>query len=87
MTDVSERGRRKLYYDPTVVTVSQKLAELYSLTSLFAGFFAVQIPPSHCVCTQCLCIVLAQCHSAAKRRGLLPFGGRFVAEIFVHNLK
>ena len=39
------------------------------------------------MCTQCLCIVLAQCHSAAKRRGLLPFGGRFVAEIFVQNLK
>ena len=79
MTGVSERGRRNLYFDPTVVTVSQKLAELYSLTSLFSCFFAVQIPPSHCVCTQCLCIVLAQCHSAAKRRGLLPFGGRFVA--------
>ena len=39
------------------------------------------------MCTQCLCIVLAQCHSAAKRRGLLPFGGRFGAEIFVQNLK
>ena len=32
MTGVSERGRRKLYFDPTFVTVSQKLAELYSLT-------------------------------------------------------
>ena len=39
------------------------------------------------MCTQCLCIVLAQCHSAANRRGLLPFGGRLVAEIFVQNLK
>ena len=39
------------------------------------------------MCIQCLCIVLAQCHSAAKRRGLLPFGGRFVAEIFVQNFK
>ena len=39
------------------------------------------------MCTQCLCIVLAQCHSAAKRRGLLPFGGRFGAEIFVQNFK
>ena len=32
MTGVSERGRRKLYFDPTFVIVSQKLAELYSLT-------------------------------------------------------
>ena len=29
---VSERGRRKLYFDLTFVIVSQKLAELYSLT-------------------------------------------------------
>ena len=36
---------------------------------------------------QSRCIVLAQCHSAVKRRGLLPFGGRFVAEIFVQNVK
>ena len=34
----------------------------------------------------CMC-VLAQCHSAAKRRVLRPFGGRFVAEIFVQNFK
>ena len=39
------------------------------------------------MCIQSRCIVLDQCHSAAKRRGLLPFGGRFVAEIFVQNLK
>ena len=32
MTGVSEKGRRKLYFDPTFVTVSRKLAELYSLT-------------------------------------------------------
>ena len=32
MTGVSERGRRKLYVDLTFVIVSQKLAELYSLT-------------------------------------------------------
>ena len=39
------------------------------------------------MCIQSRCIVLAQCHSAAKRQGLLPFGGRFVAEIFVQNFK
>ena len=60
MTGVSERGRRKLYFDPTVVTVSQKLAELYSLTSLlFSGFVLYLL-------------------SVAKRRGLLPFGGRAI---------
>ena len=32
MTGVSEKGRRKLYFDTTFVTVSQKLAELYSWT-------------------------------------------------------
>ena len=32
MTGVSERGRRKLCFDPTFFTVSQKFAELYSLT-------------------------------------------------------
>ena len=32
MTGVPERGRRKLYVDLTFVIVSQKLAELYSLT-------------------------------------------------------
>ena len=44
-------------------------------------------PHIYNACAQCLCIVLAQCHSAAKRRGLLPFGGRFVAEICVQNFK
>ena len=44
-------------------------------------------PNIYNACAQCLCIVLAQCHSAAKRRGLLPFGGRFGAEIFVQNFK
>ena len=91
MTGVSERGRRKLYFDPTVVTVSQKLADLYSLTSLFSCFFCHSNPSQphiyNASCTQCLFIVLAQCHSAANRRGLLPFGGRLVAEIFVQNLK
>ena len=60
MTGVSERGRRKLYFDPTVDTVSQKLAELYSLTSLFSGFFCRSNPsqplrvytmPLYCTCS------------------------------------
>ena len=79
MTGVSERGRRNLYFDPTVVTVSQKLAELYSLTSLFSCFFAVQIPPSHCVVytmpLYCTCSVSQRC----KKTRATSFGGRFVA--------
>ena len=40
------------------------------------------------MCTQCLCIVLAQCHSAAKRRELyFPSAAVSVAEIFVQNVK
>ena len=50
----------------------------------FKSFTATYVK---CVGIQPRCIVLAQCHSAAKRRGLLPFGGRFVAEIFVHTFK
>ena len=85
MTGVSERGRRKLYFDPTVVTVSQKLAELYSLTSLFSGFccriFIMRVYTMPWFCT---CSVSQRCK---QRRGLLPFCGRFVAEIFVQNFK
>ena len=85
ITGVSERGRRKLYFDPTVVTVSQKLAELYSLTSLFSGFccriFIMRVYTMPWFCT---CSVSQRCK---QRRGLLPFCGRFVAEIFVQNFK
>ena len=57
----------------------------------FQAFFAVQIPPSHIFIMRvytiqlyCTCSVSQRCKT---RRGLLPFGGRFVAEIFVQNLK
>ena len=39
------------------------------------------------MCIQFYCIVLGQCHSATKRRGLLPFGDHFLDEIFVQNFK
>ena len=92
MTGVSERGRRKLYFDPTVVTVSQKLADLYSLTSLFSGFFCHSNPSQPHIYNACVhnasCIVLAQCHSAAKQdEGYFPSAADLVAEIFVQNLK
>ena len=54
MTGVSERGRRKLYFDPTVVTVSQKLADLYSLTSLFSGFFCHSNPSQPHIYNACV---------------------------------
>ena len=91
MTGVSERGRRKLYFDPTVVTVSQKLAELYSLTSLFSGFFCRSNSSQPHIYNACVhnpvVLYLLSVTALQKRRGLLPFGGRFVAEILVQNLK
>ena len=57
---------------------------------IFRLFFAVQIPPSHIFIMRvytiplyCTCSVSQRCKT---RRGLLPFGGSFVAEIFVQNL-
>ena len=47
MTSVAERGRPQLYFDTNFVTVSQKLAELYSSAYFDALLFAVQIPPNH----------------------------------------
>ena len=51
--------------------------------SLFLPLKSLPATYLYSVCTQSLRIVIAQCHSASKRQGLLPFGGRFVAEIFV----
>ena len=54
MTGVSERGRRKLYFDPTFITVSQKLAELYSLTTLFSGFYCRSYPSQPHIYNACV---------------------------------
>ena len=54
MTGFSERGRRKLYFDPTFITVSQKLAELYSLTNYFQAFIAVRIPSQPHIYNACV---------------------------------
>ena len=59
---------------------------------IFRLFFAVQIPPSHIfimrvytyVPLYSTCSVSQRCK---KTRAILPFGGRFVAEIFVKHLK
>ena len=54
MTGFSERGRRKLYFDPTFITVSQKLAELYSLTTLFSGFYCRSYPSQPHIYNACV---------------------------------
>ena len=89
---VSQRGA-----DVSYILIQLLLLYLKNLLSYTAwynycqAFIAVQILPSHICNNECVHnpvrIVLAQCHSAAKKRGLLPFGGRYVAEIFVQNLK
>ena len=91
MTGVSERGRRKLYFDPTVVTVSQKLADLYSLTSLFSGFFCRSNSSQPHIYNACVhnpvVLYLLSVTALQKDEGNFPWAGRFVAEIFVNKLK
>ena len=85
MTSVAERGRPQLYFDTNFVTVSQKLAELYSSAYFDALLFAVQIPPNHVFIMRVYtiyCIVLAQCHSAAKRFRR-PFSRRNICPKFL----
>ena len=56
----------------------------------FQAFIAIQIPRSHIFIMRVHTIPLYSTCSVshrAIRRGLLPSGGRFVAEIFVQNLK
>ena len=90
MTGVAQRGRPQVYFDTNYFTVSQKLAELYSSASFYALLFAVEIPPNHVFIMRVYTILLyctCSVSQRAIRRGLLPFGGRLVAEIFVQNLK
>ena len=68
------------------------LAELYSLTdNYFQAFFAVQILPIHIFIMRVYTMPLYSTCSVSQRckktRAILPFGGRFVAEIFVQNFK
>ena len=100
---VSQRGADVSYILIQLVLLYLKnLLSYTAWHNYFQAFIAVQILHSHicimrvytiplyCTCTvssEYNGIVCTQCHSAAKRRGLLHFGGRFVAEIFVQNLK
>ena len=83
---VSQRGA-----DVSYILIQLLLLYLKNLLIIQLDVYFCRSNPSqphiYNACAQCLCIVLAQCHSAAKRRGLLPFGGRFGAEIFVQNFK
>ena len=57
----------------------------------FQAFFAVQILPIHIFIMRVYTMLLYSTCSVSQRckktRAILPFGGRFVAEIFVHNFK
>ena len=91
MTGVSERGRRKLYFDPTFVIVSQNLLSYTAWHNYFQAFFAVQILPIHIFIMRVYTMPLFSTCSVSQRcketKAILPFGGRFVAEIFVQNFK
>ena len=58
MTGVAGMVRPQLYFDTNFVTVSQKLAELYSSAYFDALLFAVQIPPNHVFIMRVYTIIL-----------------------------
>ena len=75
---------------PLLLLYLKKLLSYTAWHNYFQAFIAAQIFPSHIFIMRvytmplyCTCSVSQR----AIRRGLLPFGGRFVAEIFVQNLK
>ena len=67
MTGVSERVRPQLYVDTNFVTVSQKLAELYSSAYFDALLFAVEIPPNHVFIMRVYTILLYCTWSVSQR--------------------
>ena len=88
---VSQRGADVSYIlIQLLLLYLKKLLSYTAWHNYFQAFIAVQILPSH-ICIMrvytmplyCTCSV----SQPAIKRGLLPFGGRFVAEIFVQNFK
>ena len=67
MTGVSERVRPQLYFNTNFVTVSQKLAELYSSAYFDALLFAVEIPPNHVFIMRVYTILLYCTWSVSQR--------------------
>ena len=91
MMGVAERGRPQLYFDTNFITVSQKLAELYSSASFLCFTFCRWNPSQPCIHNACVCnpivLYLLSVTALQKDEGLLPFGDRFLDEIFVQNFK
>ena len=54
MTGVAERGRPQLYFDTNFVTVSQKLAELYSSAYCLCFTFCRSNPSQPCIHNACV---------------------------------
>ena len=67
MTSVAERGRPQLCFDTNCVTVSPKLAELYSSAYFYALLFAVEIPPNHVFIMRVYTILLYCTWSVSQR--------------------
>ena len=88
---VSQRGADVSYIlIPLLLLYLKNLLSYTAWHNYFQAFIAVQILHSHIFIMRvytmplyCTCSVSQR----AIRRGLLPFGGRFVAETFVQNLK
>ena len=88
---VSQRGADVSYIlIPLLLLYLKNLLSYTAWHNYFQSFIAVHIPRSHIFIIRvytmplyCTCSVSQR----AIRRGLLPFGGRFVAETFVQNLK
>ena len=89
---VSQRGA-----DVSYILIQLLLLYLKNLLSYtawhnyFQAFFAVQILPIHIFIMRVYTMPLYSTCSVSQRckktRAILPFGGRFVAEIFVQNFK
>ena len=89
MTGVSERVRPQLYFDTNFVTVSQKLAELYSSAYFYALLFAVQIPPNHVfimrvytIILYCTCSMSQRCKKTRVASLRRPFSRRNICPKF-----
>ena len=88
---VSQRGADVSYILIQLLLLYLKNLLSYTLTNYFQAFFAVQILPIHIFIMRVYTMPLYSTCSVSQRckktRAILPFGGRFVAEIFVQNFK
>ena len=85
---VSQRGADVSYIlIHLLLLYLKKLLSYTAWHKYFQAFFAGQILPIRvCICVP-LYITCSVSQRCKKTRAILPFGGRFVAEIFVQNFK